>query len=55
MVPSIGEVLLTNVCFLYKYRYIIIATCRRGVMAAAVDSKSTGSDTVWVQVPSPAP
>ena len=29
--------------------------CRCGGMADATDSKSVGSDTVWVQVPPPAP
>ena len=29
--------------------------CRRGVMAAAVDSKSTVRDDVWVRLPSPVP
>ena len=29
--------------------------CRSGGMADATDSKSVGSDTVWVQVPPSAP
>lgn len=42
---------LTCLC----YNIISEFICRSGGMADAVDSKSTGSDIVRVQVPSPAP
>ena len=38
-----------------KMMYNIKVPCRRDGMADVTDSKSVGGDTVWVQVPPPAP
>ena len=39
----------------YNYKAFENCICRSGGMADASDSKSDGSDTVWVQVPPSAP
>lgn len=43
--------------FFYNIVYInnVTGICRNGGMVDAADSKSAGSNTVWVQVPFPVP